>query len=61
MSLRLEPIGYETELFAPMLADAEVEQLAFLARLRDEWQSGVLGFERYEAPDATHRMLFEAR
>jgi len=46
MTARIEPIDFDSELFAPLLADAGAEGLALLARLRDEWLSGALRFER---------------
>ena len=44
--IELRALAYCEALFAPLLAEAAGEGHAFLARLRDEWQSGVLRFER---------------
>ena len=44
--IELRAVAYCEALFAPLLAEAAGEGHAFLARLRDEWQSGVLRFER---------------
>jgi GNAT superfamily N-acetyltransferase len=45
MSVDIRPIAYNDRLFAPLLAEAEAGNGAFLLRLRDEWLSGALRFE----------------
>ena len=44
--LTIRPVGYSTALFAPMLAEGLAGDGGFLERLRDEWESGVLRFDR---------------
>ena len=43
--MRIDPISYSADLFAPMLAEASAEGARFLDRLRDEWLSGTLRFD----------------
>lgn len=45
MTAELRRTGYDEALFAPLLAEAEAEDGAFLLRLRDDWRSGALRFE----------------
>ncbi len=45
MSVDIRPIAYSERLFAPLLAEAEAGNGAFLLRLRDEWLSRALRFE----------------
>lgn len=42
----IRPIGYSAALFAPMLAEAGADDGAFLLRLRDEWLSGAIRFDK---------------
>ena len=44
MNVQLGPIAYAEEAFGPMLAEAG--QGSFLLRLRDEWLSGAVRFDR---------------
>lgn len=44
--MTIRPVVYRTDLFAPMLDEALAGDGPFLGRLRDEWESGVLRFER---------------
>ena len=44
--MTIRPVAYSTALFAPMLAEALAGDGPFLQRLRDEWESGALRFER---------------
>jgi GNAT superfamily N-acetyltransferase len=44
--LTIAPVAYSAEAFAPMLAEAEAGQGAFLIRLRDEWLSGAMRFDQ---------------
>lgn len=46
MSIAIKPVAYEAELFRELLAEAERTDGRFLLRLRDEWLSGALRFER---------------
>jgi GNAT superfamily N-acetyltransferase len=42
----IRPVAYSTDLFAPMLDEGLADEGTFLGRLRDEWESGALRFER---------------
>jgi GNAT superfamily N-acetyltransferase len=42
----IRPVAYSATLFAPMLDEALAGDGPFLQRLRDEWESGALRFER---------------
>jgi GNAT superfamily N-acetyltransferase len=42
----IRPVAWSTDLFAPMLDEALTGDGAFLQRLRDEWESGALRFDR---------------
>ena len=44
--MTIRPVAYAPELFAPMLEEAVAGDGPFLARLRDEWEQGVLRFDR---------------
>ena len=42
----IRPVAYSPDLFAPMFAEALVGDGTFLQRLHDEWENGVLRFDR---------------
>jgi GNAT superfamily N-acetyltransferase len=42
----IRPVAWSAPLFAPMLDEALTGDGPFLQRLRDEWESGALRFER---------------
>lgn len=44
--IAIRPAPYEAAAFAPLLAEAEAAELVFMRRLRDEWLSGALRFDR---------------
>ncbi len=44
--IEIRPIVYEAASFAPLLAEARAAGLSFMDRLRDEWLSGALCFDR---------------
>ena len=44
--MTIRPVAFSTERFAPMLDEALAGDGTFLGRLRDEWESGALRFER---------------
>lgn len=46
MTVEVRRVGYADRLFAPLLAEGEAAEGAFLSRLRDQWRSGELRFER---------------
>jgi GNAT superfamily N-acetyltransferase len=43
---KIEPIAYSAALFAPMLAEAGAGDGTFLLRLRDEWATGAIRFDK---------------
>jgi GNAT superfamily N-acetyltransferase len=46
MTIEIRRIPYTPEVFAPLMDEAEAGNVGFLLRLRDEWGSGALRFER---------------
>ena len=46
MTVEIREVAYTPEAFAPLLDEAQAAGVAFLSRLRDEWLSGALRFER---------------
>ena len=44
--MTIRAVAYSTALFAPMLDEALAGDGGFLQRLRDEWESGTLRFDR---------------
>jgi len=46
VTIEIRRLAYTPEAFAPLIEEADAAGLAFLSRLRDEWLSGFLRFER---------------
>ncbi len=46
MTIEVRPIDFDEGLFAALLEEAETEGGPFLMRLRDDWRSGALRFDR---------------
>ena len=44
--MTIRPVAFAAALFAPLLEEAEAGDGTFLGRLRDEWESGALRFDR---------------
>jgi GNAT superfamily N-acetyltransferase len=46
VTIEIRRIAFTPEAFAPLMHEAEAGNVGFLLRLREEWQSGALRFER---------------